>query len=384
MKKLFYFGLLGLSLFEILNVYFIMPMPGSQEYNSVEVAYFLYTYRWFFRILFAVMIVVGIVPAFQIKRWWLPIIPMLVVAYIVYSFNFKMTADHMFLQPQNLSFTSKAENLLGDSSLVIAFAHNGEAKAYPVRYIAYHHQVRDSVGGKAVMVTYCNVCRTGRVFEPVVNGKSETFRLVGMDHFNAMFEDASTKTWWRQATGEAVAGPLKGSAMPELESIQVSASKFFWMYPFGVIMKADESSSSNYDSLARFERGKSKGKLTRTDSLSWKEKSWVVGIEKDGASKAYDWIDLKKKRIINDKIGNVPIVLVLSNDTTSFSAFQRPFESEIFSMRNDTLITEKHSYDFSGQNLTKNSTSLKRINAYQEFWHSWRTFHPGTQRYELK
>jgi hypothetical protein len=49
------------------------------------------------------------------------------------------------------------------------------------------------------------------VFSPVVDGRSETFRLVGMDHFNAMFEDASTHSWWRQANGEAIAGPSKGS-----------------------------------------------------------------------------------------------------------------------------------------------------------------------------
>ena len=42
------------------------------------------------------------------------------------------------------------------------------------------------------MVTYCTVCRTGRVFSPIVEGQPETFRLVGMDHFNAMFEDEGT------------------------------------------------------------------------------------------------------------------------------------------------------------------------------------------------
>ena len=56
MKKVFYLGLIGLFLFEIANVYFIMPMPGSQEVNSLDVAYFLYTWRWFFRVLFILMI----------------------------------------------------------------------------------------------------------------------------------------------------------------------------------------------------------------------------------------------------------------------------------------------------------------------------------------
>ena len=383
MKKMFYIGLLGLGLFEILRVYFIMPMPGSQEMESIDVAYFLHTYRWYVRALFGIMIVLGCARAFRVKRWWLPVIPLLAVAYIVYTFNFEMVADHMFLQPKKLSFKSRSESLLGDSSLVIGVAYNGEAKAYPIRYISYHHQVRDTVGGKAVMVTYCNVCRTGRVFEPLVNGSAENFRLVGMDHFNAMFEDSSTKSWWRQATGEAVAGPLKGSVLPELESMQVSVSKFFWMHPFGQLMQEDISSSKSYDSLGRFEKGKSKGKLTRTDSLSWNDKSWVVGIQLDDESKAYDWNDLKKKRIINDKIGDVPIVLVLSDDSQSFAVFQRPQERVIFSVKNDTLRTKHSLYDFSGKLLLTDSVSipaLKKINAYQEFWHSWKTFHPETLR----
>ncbi|HEX6223187.1 MAG TPA: DUF3179 domain-containing (seleno)protein [Chryseolinea sp.] len=382
MKKLFYIGLLGLGLFEILKVYFIMPMPGSQRMESIDIAYFLHTYRWYLRVLFGVMIILGTVKAFGIKQRWIPLIPLLAVGYIVYNFNFKMTADHMFLQPDKLSFKKRSENILGDSSLVIGVAHNGEAKAYPVRYIAYHHQVRDTVGGKPVMVTYCNVCRTGRVFEPVVNGDTENFRLVGMDHFNAMFEDSSTKTWWRQATGEAVAGPLKGSVLPEIESVQVSASKFFWMYPFGVMMDPDETSTRYYDSLARFERGKSRGELTRTDSVSWKDKSWVIGIQLGDESKAYDWIELKDKKIVNDKIADVPIIVVISEDGQSFAAFQRPSESDTFSIRNDTLRSSTAAYDFSGKLLLTDSdsvASLKRILAYQEFWHSWKTFHPQTK-----
>ena len=49
MKKIFYFGFIGLILFEIANVYFIMPMPGSQRMNSIDLAYFLYSWRWLFR-----------------------------------------------------------------------------------------------------------------------------------------------------------------------------------------------------------------------------------------------------------------------------------------------------------------------------------------------
>src|SRR5690606_25660348 len=220
MKKLFYTGLILLGLFEVLNVYFIMPMPGSQQMNSLDLAYFLYSYRWVFRIAFGLLILIG-APFELRRRKWIPsFLGIAPVAVIVYMFNFKMTADHMFLQPETLRFASRAETSLSDSSLVIAVALGHEAKAYPVRYIQYHHQVRDTIAGKPIMVTYCNVCRTGRVFEPIVDGQPEHFRLVGMDHFNAMFEDQTTKSWWRQVNGEAVTGERKGAFLPEVESSQ--------------------------------------------------------------------------------------------------------------------------------------------------------------------
>ena len=381
MKKLFYVGISGVILFEILNVYFIMPMPGSQRLNSIDAAYFLYSYRWYFRIAFALLIIIGARDAFQIKRKWIPAVTCIAAIVVVYLFNFKMVADHMFLQPKQLTFAPKEKNKLNDSSMVIAVENNKEIKAYPMRYIVYHHQVQDVVGGKPVIITYCSVCRTGRVYEPIVKGQPEKFRLVGMDHFNAMFEDVTTKSWWRQVNGEAIVGSLKGEVLPEIESVQLSIKKLFELYPNALVMQVDEDSKSKYDSLGKFEHGKSKSDLTRTDSLSWKDKSWVVGLQVGSASKAYDWNKLKELRIINDKIGQTPIVLVLSSDNQSFVAFERSSNKETVAYNNDTLLVNDNRYNFSGKALTS-SEQLKKVNAYQEFWHSWRTFHPNTEQYK--
>lgn len=377
MKKFFYIGLVGLALYEIANVYFIMPMPGSQRMNSIDLAYFLYSWRWLFRITFAVMIVAGSVSAFSIRHKWIPALVVLPVALVVYNFNFKMTADRMFIQPQNLAFSDKTGNTLTDSSIVVCVSHQGEAKAYPIRMIQYHHQVRDTVGGKPVMVTYCNVCRTGRVFEPTVNGKPEKFRLVGMDHFNAMFEDETTGSWWRQANGEAITGDLEGTMLPEVASNQVSLKMFFMLYPSGKVMQTEDQFRKRYDSTGRYEKGRSKGQLTRTDSIPWKDKSWVIGIDLGNGATAYDWFDLKKKRLINDEISGTPIVIAISGDDQSFAAFK---SNETFTLRNDSLIGANNKYDFRG--LAADGSQLEVVNAYQEFWHSWRTFHPESATYK--
>ena len=41
-----------------------------------------------------------------------------------------------------------------DDDMVMTVAHGGEAAAYPIRQLAYHHIVQDVVGGLPVVVTY--------------------------------------------------------------------------------------------------------------------------------------------------------------------------------------------------------------------------------------
>ena len=153
MKKTFWFGLIGLLLFEIANVYFIMPMPGSQQMNSIDLAYFLYKWRWIFRGLFAAMIFIGLFRS-QWKRKWLLLFPIAIVGAVVYMTNFVMAADAMFKQPKQLLLVSAASNKVDSNRLVLGVSINGEAKAYPIRFLGYHHHIQDTVGGKPIMVTY--------------------------------------------------------------------------------------------------------------------------------------------------------------------------------------------------------------------------------------
>jgi hypothetical protein len=380
MKRLFYAGISLLVLFELANVYFIMPMPGSQRMASIDLAYRLYSWRWLFRAIFVVMIIAGAASAWRAagrQRFAAPA-ALVVGAIIVYALNFQMAADHMFVAPASVRMLPADRNKVDTARLVVGIEVDGHARAFPIQFIGYHHQVRDTVAGKPVMVSYCTVCRTGRVFSPIVDGRSETFRLVGMDHFNAMFEDASTHSWWRQANGEAIAGPSKGKSLTEIPSRQVTLAEWLREHPSSLIMQADAGLKDNYSKDFDYETGKSRKSLTGTDSVSWHDKAWVVGITVNGQSKAYDWNRLRRERVVNDVIGGEPIVLALASDTTSFAAFVRPNPSERFEVRNDSLVAGVASYAFNG---TGANGTLEPVKASQEFWHSWRTFQPATARY---
>jgi hypothetical protein len=270
------------------------------------------------------------------------------------------------------------QNAVEPGRLVVGVDIDGDARAYPVQFIGYHHQVSDVVAGKPVLVSFCTVCRTGRVFSPMIDGKQEVFRLVGMDHFNAMFEDKSTGSWWRQATGEAVAGPKKGTSLTEIPSRQTTLAEWLSLHPKTLIMQADSALRGKYSTSFDYETGASRRALTGTDTASWHDKSWVVGIAVNGASKAYDWNQLRRERVVNDDVGGKPVVLALASDSMSFFAFERPESSTRFTLVADSLIAGNNRFAFSGQGT---QGRLTPVFASQEFWHSWRTFHPATTRY---
>jgi len=380
MKKFFYIGIGLLVLFEIANLFFIMPMPGSQRLSSIDLAYLLHSWRWLFRAVFGMMIIAGAASAWRAQgRQRLAVPASLVLAVlVVYATNFKMAADRMFLAPKSVVMLPPDRNKVDTARLVVGIEIDGEARAFPVQFIGYHHQVRDTVAGKQVMVSYCTVCRTGRVFSPVVDGHSETFRLVGMDHFNAMFEDGTTHSWWRQANGEAIAGPSKGKVLAEIPSRQVTLAEWLRQHPRSLIMQPDSALETKYSKGFDFETGASRKALTGTDTVSWHDKAWVVGITVNGESKAYDWNRLRRESVVNDVLGGKPIVLALASDRTSFFAFVRPDSTTRFSMRRDSLVAGPRVYALTGQGT---SGALEPLSASQEFWHSWRTFQPQTERY---
>ncbi len=385
---IFLVGFLLLVFTEILRVYYIMPFPGSQEEETLQLAYFIQNNIIWIRLL---GLVLTVYPFYVIQMSASKVIRItlwvLAGFYIVvfYMFNYRYLADRIFLPPKSVSFLAADQNTkVKPRQLVIGITIGSSSRAYPIEIIGYHHQVRDTVEGNLVMVTYCTVCRTGRVYVPEVGGKPETFRLVGMDHYNAMFEDSRTRSWWRQVSGEAVIGPLQGNALKEIPSEQMTLEAWIAGHPDTMILQPDSTFQEAYDDLSDYDEGTRKGRLTRRDSLSWKDKSWVVGVQIGLDARAYDWNELVATRVMQDVLGNTPILLTLLPDSMTFHTFNRVIDG-------DTLVFDKAS-DLSFMHDTKTQSdwdlnghclegsfkgkSLTPIQSYQEYWHSWRTFRP--------
>jgi hypothetical protein len=62
--------------------------------------------------------------------------------------------EWMFHPVDGLAFEAESASKLDKSEMVLAIAFQGDARAYPISQMAYHHVVNDVVGGVPVAVTY--------------------------------------------------------------------------------------------------------------------------------------------------------------------------------------------------------------------------------------
>jgi hypothetical protein len=385
-----FFLLFVLFVAEILRVYFIRPFPSSQELNAVTLAHFLYNNIMYIRLLVLFVVVVALAVSFSqwtIKQRIFLLITVVLYGVVYYFINFEFLPSKMFdeLQNKNFATASPEKNLPGKTILGVTV--NGESKAYPIEIISYHHNVEDTLGGEPIIITYCSVCHTGRVYSSLVNGKKNNFHLVGMDHFNAVLEDDETKSWWQQATGIAIAGPLKGESLKEIVSEQMSLSAWLRGHPKSLVLKGDINFQGRYEDFGGIASANIKGILDNREGASWQSKSWVVGIESDAESKAYDWNEILIKKVINDSLNKLPVVVLIEPDNVSYRVWNRKVNNQSlqFVIQNNKLLdtTTNSTWNFDGLCVSGplEGQQLKPVQASQEFWHSWQRFHPSTSKY---
>jgi len=386
---LFWIGILLLVVPGLVHAYLLMPFPGSQDLNAITVSYYLENIVFPLRIVGGALVIWYLFKYYSKNSTRGKVIKGFVLVICLCSFyitDFAYKAETMFKEPQTIKFANAITNKVPESFVIIGVVNNGIAKAYPLIYLAYHHKVQDNVGNLPVLVSYCSMCRTGRVYSPIINGVRQNFRLVGARHYNAIIEDEGTKTWWYQATGNAAVGKLKGEHLQELPYEQSTLGAWLSKHPGSLILQPDEHYLGDYSDLKNYDRVQAVDRdstLKNKDSLL--RKSWMVGVIVNGQAKAYDWRHLFKKHLLNDEVNKTPLLITIENDSLTYHAFNSTVNGKELHFKLDTagmLIDQETAsvWDWDGLSTSGalKGSQLSKIQAYQEYWHSWKRFHPGT------
>ena len=159
-RKLAWFGLViivGTSLAVVMiPAALIMPFK-PQTPRAVEISYLLKSWSPMVTVLSLIASLALAVWLWVGKRsWWrrsllvISMIPVLAAVWFARQNHF----EWMFNPLKQTAFAKVGESKVGDKDMVLAVTINGEAVAYPVRQMAYHHVVHDTVGGLPIVATY--------------------------------------------------------------------------------------------------------------------------------------------------------------------------------------------------------------------------------------
>jgi hypothetical protein len=137
--------------------YLIRPFT-AQTKESVRISYYFRTWSPFVTVTLLAIAVFLSVRIWKVASHWFKkaaLVLILLLSGAATWFSFQNYFQWMFnpLPNSNYARAEKVDFIAG-KDMVLTVTHDGDAVAYPVRLLAYHHLVHDRVGDKPIVATY--------------------------------------------------------------------------------------------------------------------------------------------------------------------------------------------------------------------------------------
>lgn len=289
---------------------------------------------------------------------------------------------------------------LAPEDLVLVLEVNGDARAYPVKWITRPHIVRDSIGGEPVTMTYCALSNLGRAFHAESAGKEMDLEVTMQLENNLVYYDHTSKQLIQQINGAVLSGNAMGTPPTEYPTRMVPWSACRILYPavrvfynpqrglvdhlvarvlaaLVVPQLSMESERIAFPTIKRFD-------------ARLHPKSRVIGVERNGMHKAYSFAYLSGQQVINDVVGDLPIVVVYDSVHDIGDVFERTHQGTVLTFHlvpagSDFLFQDDESqsqWNIKGEAIAGPAQG-QRLHAYPHasrvLWMIWYNFFPDTQ-----
>ena len=244
------------------------------------------------------------------------------------------------------------------------------------------------------------------MFQRTVDGIELRFHLAGINNQNFLMRDEQTGTFWQQITGLAIAGPLAGRRLILVSSDELTFRLWKMEQPNGSVLNdvpryAGEYAPENWD----VRMAKAPAVISYAQA-GLKARDLMLGIHGFGASRAFPYTSVLKEKLIQDRIGSEPIVLVVGPDGRSVRVFRQrvtgvdemPQFYRIVDNKNDPQANKMNSdvlfmdaqtgseWNFQGCAVAGKlkDICLEHVDAIKDYWFDWRNYNPQTTVYGVQ
>ena len=251
-----------------------------------------------------------------------------------------------------------------------------------------------------------------------MNGKVLNFYLAGINNQNFLMRDRETGSWWQQITGKAIYGPLKGAMLELVLSDELTFGEWKSEVSGGTVLAPVQKYVKEYDPNWEPEVAKLPVVIS-FPGTELKSRDVVVGLEMEGASRAYPWDTLVKQSPIVERVHGTPLLIAVGPDGKSFRVFISRVDgkdAEFFLKAEaesgtapvagaptgsnavtgaeskappspkpwtllDTATASEWNFEGCAVSGASQGKCLDRVPALKDYWFDWRNYHPDTTIY---
>lgn len=282
---------------------------------------------------------------------------------------------------------------------------NGEARFYPLSILTAHEIVNDRFGDVPVAITFCPLCNTAVAFDRRVDGEVLRLGVSGLlRNSDLVMWDRDTTSLWQQATGEGIVGSFAGTQLESVSSAIVSFSQFAESFPDGLSLSRELGLGRSYgrNPYEGYSSSQRPFLFDGEPDPRFPALSRVVGVRTDATDKAYPFDAVAESQVVNDTIGDQPVVVFWAPGTTdaldrgniaesaqigSAVAHDPTVDGDVltFSVANPdahdgTFVDDQTGSTWSVIGIATDGplagTELANVEHKNEFWFAWAAFFP--------
>lgn len=298
-----------------------------------------------------------------------------------------------------------AAGYLKDEERVFGVSLGGERRAYPLRILGWHEMVNDRVGGEPVTLSYCTLCGSGVLYGTRTRaGGAYTFGTSGLLYrSNKLMVDRQTLTLWSNLTGEPVVGRLAQSPvrLTLLPLTLTTWKEWRRRHPETTVLALDEAAARRWGfdyrpgAADRRRQGVSFPVWPRSAALDGNAE--VFALRLGDRTKVWPVEAALRERVINDRLGEVDVVVVADPESGAVRAYRREGRTFAAGPRPDLLADASGRLWTAGEDALSLAADgadgadgaggavvpLPRLPGHHAFWRGWYAFFPRTEVYRL-
>lgn len=212
---------------------------------------------------------------------------------------------------------------------------------------------------------------------------------------NEVFKDRGTGSRWQQSSLEAISGPLQGTRLPLYPFLLTSWHEWRRLHPDTLVLKPLPGYADRIAEKNKMIREGLSGEGAAPKDVTYhddrlKPRTMVLGLDVEGATKAFPLDALRRVRVVNDLLGGKPVLIVhqpTSDTTTAFVARAggKTLTFETADAEASALVDREtgsrwDAYGACVSGRLKGST-LEPLVLEPEYWFAWSEFHRDTALY---